>query len=417
MMTRKMDAVVGGADNSMRRIVSLAVLLVASASLAQDGLPERLLITTGQYVGPGARAQGLGGAYTGVADDYSAIWWNPAGLAQIKRIEMQGSISRTGYSNDASYFGIAREGSTSSMRINDAGFVFPVPVYQGALSFALGYSQVNAFDRRTRTEANRAPWRDFDELEDGRLGFWSFAGAVDVSPNLALGMGLQYWSGFDDYSLTGYSLVRGSEGPVENTIETDLKSFGANFGGLFRAGRFARIGAVFQTPMSMKIEENYSFDGDGGYSNYRMTYPAVVRLGGSVSPGRWLAAADLEYRDWTSMEFRDETPYTDVSKAEANQQIKDDYRSTTRLNLGGEYLLPGYGSRARIGYSFAPSNYRNAGGDDDQSILTFGVGVLVDRSVMLDAAYHFTGYTEKTTEGLTEDIRSSAAVFSLSYRM
>ena len=30
---------------------------------------------------PGARASGLGGAFTGVADDASAVFWNPAGLA------------------------------------------------------------------------------------------------------------------------------------------------------------------------------------------------------------------------------------------------------------------------------------------------------------------------------------------------
>src|SRR5574338_749306 len=29
----------------------------------------------------GVRAQGMGGAFVAVADDASAVWWNPAGLA------------------------------------------------------------------------------------------------------------------------------------------------------------------------------------------------------------------------------------------------------------------------------------------------------------------------------------------------
>ena len=29
----------------------------------------------------GTRAQGMGGAFVGVADDASAVYWNPAGLA------------------------------------------------------------------------------------------------------------------------------------------------------------------------------------------------------------------------------------------------------------------------------------------------------------------------------------------------
>lgn len=34
-------------------------------------------------MGVGARAMGMGGAFTAVADDASAVFWNPAGLAQL----------------------------------------------------------------------------------------------------------------------------------------------------------------------------------------------------------------------------------------------------------------------------------------------------------------------------------------------
>ena len=39
-------------------------------------------------VGGGARPVGLGDAFTSLADDVSAIYWNPAGLAQIKKTEV-----------------------------------------------------------------------------------------------------------------------------------------------------------------------------------------------------------------------------------------------------------------------------------------------------------------------------------------
>ncbi|MDR1474358.1 MAG: hypothetical protein LBS38_01540 [Endomicrobium sp.] len=38
--------------------------------------------------GVGARALGMGGAYTSLVDDVSAIYWNPAGFAQIKKYNM-----------------------------------------------------------------------------------------------------------------------------------------------------------------------------------------------------------------------------------------------------------------------------------------------------------------------------------------
>jgi hypothetical protein len=57
--------------NKMLRIFGcgLLALLTPSASLAQE------------FAAVGTRAAGMGGAFVGVADDATAIYWNPAGLA------------------------------------------------------------------------------------------------------------------------------------------------------------------------------------------------------------------------------------------------------------------------------------------------------------------------------------------------
>src|SRR5260370_21446854 len=45
----------------------------------------------------GVRAQGMGGAFTAVADDATAVWWNPAGLAGGSYFS---SILEYGHPND-----------------------------------------------------------------------------------------------------------------------------------------------------------------------------------------------------------------------------------------------------------------------------------------------------------------------------
>src|SRR5438067_11625902 len=57
------------------------VLIVSASSFAQTvpvAAPPLPLLSSGY----GATAEGMGGAFVAVASDLSAIYWNPAGLAQ-----------------------------------------------------------------------------------------------------------------------------------------------------------------------------------------------------------------------------------------------------------------------------------------------------------------------------------------------
>ena len=62
--------------------MSMALILLAGSAHADKYAAEFLRI------GVGARALGMGGAFTAVADDGSASYWNPAGLAMIDRPEL-----------------------------------------------------------------------------------------------------------------------------------------------------------------------------------------------------------------------------------------------------------------------------------------------------------------------------------------
>ncbi len=63
---------------SRYRSVLILSILLTSAGTAQDW----------NITGAGARAEGFGGAFIGIADDATAIVWNPAGLGQLERAEV-----------------------------------------------------------------------------------------------------------------------------------------------------------------------------------------------------------------------------------------------------------------------------------------------------------------------------------------
>lgn len=69
------------------------ILLVAVSLYAQSGPSSdrisKVGTTAGQFlkIGVSARALSMGGAFTSVANDVSTIYWNPAGLSQVKAHE------------------------------------------------------------------------------------------------------------------------------------------------------------------------------------------------------------------------------------------------------------------------------------------------------------------------------------------
>lgn len=76
-------------------LLAVAALGPAAAAHAQGGLgSQRAGTSSGTFlrIGVGARAVGLGESFVAVANDPSAIYWNPAGLAALLRREVAVSV-------------------------------------------------------------------------------------------------------------------------------------------------------------------------------------------------------------------------------------------------------------------------------------------------------------------------------------
>lgn len=113
--------------SSLRRIALgvLAGLALAAPARAQFSLGEqRAGTSSGTFlkIGVGARATGLGESFVAVANDPSAIYWNPAGLASVLRQEVL--FSHASWPGDVNYEHVA--------------FVLPSRRLGGSLAFQLG---------------------------------------------------------------------------------------------------------------------------------------------------------------------------------------------------------------------------------------------------------------------------------------
>ena len=106
-------------------LAGLLAVLAATPARAQFTLGEQRSGTaSGTFlkIGIGARATGLGEAFVAVANDPTAIYWNPAGLASIQRQEV--AVSHIEWPAD--------------IRFEHMAYVMPVKRLGGSLAFQFG---------------------------------------------------------------------------------------------------------------------------------------------------------------------------------------------------------------------------------------------------------------------------------------
>jgi len=81
----------------MKKIIILSVIILLSASLSAGRYAGEFMV-----IGSGVRSSGMGKAFTAIADDGSAIYWNASGIAQMRKTEI-GIMRAFLYNGLASY--------------------------------------------------------------------------------------------------------------------------------------------------------------------------------------------------------------------------------------------------------------------------------------------------------------------------
>ncbi len=439
-------------------MVILVVVGISSAQFSEDALRY-----SGRGNGVGTRALGMGNAYIGVSDDYSAVFWNPAGLAQMRRLEVMGGISNVGSSNDATFYSSKENATASSTSLDNLGFVFPFPTVQGSLVFAFGYNRISDFASASKlsgfnnqssiisslqTTIAEDPTGEFDipfntyltgpngytsikknvnqsaeKKETGNLGQWSFSGAIDIEENISFGVSLNIYSGQYDFTrnflesdngnLYNYNpsqaissdsaYLRFNKFYYDSYLNSELSGSNISLGFMYRTDLF-RVGLVGKGPTSIKVTETYTNEGQSVFdtglwtvkdpsskysysanNEYTVVSPWTFGIGASwyVIP-QLLIAADVDYTDWTQIEWADNS---DLEKR--NTTLQSGFRATANYHLGAEFDIPSTDIKVRGGYSLTPSPYKNDPSSFDQEMFSGGIGIFLQRNVVLDGAFAY----------------------------
>ncbi len=304
-------------NRTKRTLVFLVSLILVSSMALANGL---------NLNGIGARAAAMGGAFVGLADDYTAVYWNPAGLAFLnqKTFGLGGdAILPFAKYNMFDMFDMKSKSKVYPAGI--AGYFHPIneqlvvgvgaytPSGLGAAWSSTGYEQV----------AMAVGYPDAVILNDPVESYrWeSFLGAVTIAPTVAFrisdmvsigaSLNINYgifnlwqWGGLAEYADPYYFNLG------QQTLKLKGWGFGATFGLLVKPSEKFSFGATFRTPSKIKLSGTTTIEHlddlaapTSSDTDLEVTYPMWIAGGIAFKPIPELTFTfDAQYTNWKKLD-------------------------------------------------------------------------------------------------------------------
>jgi long-chain fatty acid transport protein len=384
----------------------------------------------------GAAAVGMGMAFTGKADDLSAIYYNPAGLTQLKGTHLYLGVS--GISPKATY---TRTGFAGEDTKND---LIPVPLF--AISTDLGGKLNNVvlafavnvpFGLRDKYDALGAQRYMSTNISLQDIYIGPYVG-WQVTPKVSIGGGVQYvYSTAEIESKVNYGgaiyqmmLQRNpamanpalNENPDYDGI-MEIKNISAsniagNIGILVKPTDKLNIGLSWRSGVKVGLEGDATltipatvtqltgFQTLKTKANTDVSLAQVVGIGFAYRPIEKLTiTSDLNWINWKAfknydIDFKDNTAYL------PDKPQPRDWKDTIAIRLGMEYwLAERYAVRAGYAFDQNPIPDKSLGPElptGDTHYVTLGFGYKWNK-LTLDVAYAHLFIKDRT---VTSSIRS-----------
>jgi len=381
-------------------ILFLYLLPHQSAAHIMPPPPQIKTASSFNPVGSGARALGWG-AFIAVADDATAISWNPGGLIQLKALEISfviKNVQRTEKNEFSDNPEAAGDESISQTDVNFFSIAYPFRFMNRNMIVSASYQRLYNFMRELNdvalpiqgTEYNTVldknlDWSgtehtDYDQ--SGDLSAVGLAYCIQVIPQLSFGFTLNCW---DDDMLNNeweenhHSNISVTYNELANPDSTVLpvfsvlynirekysfNGFNFNLGALWHKESFFRsndrlsVGLVFKSPFTADITRKTASDTSGemtenselientqfNYSDERtsdeeMDMPISYGIGVAYRfSDTFTMSGDIYRTHWNDFVIRN-SQGNERSPLTGKSVSESDINPTTQVRLGAEYIL------------------------------------------------------------------------------
>ena len=240
-------------------------------------------------VGYGARSLAMGGAFTPLGDGPAGMYWNPAGLADIKNGSLYFESYFLRYRNNTSYLEKLHVNPFNLSRFNGIGAIYPIATVRGSFVIGLGFNRIHHYDdlmsfsgysnannglefpinvdgQLLNYRFNQGVQRYEKIMSNGARDQITFSFGVALSPDLAAGLSISRMSGDESYDfefLQQDVADNFQEFPSDfmnyelfQSLSTKTKAMNIRAGLKYNFSPF-RFGFSIALPYNISVEENH----------------------------------------------------------------------------------------------------------------------------------------------------------------
>ena len=360
----------------------------------------------------GAAAMAMGGAFVALANNPSAVFHNPAGIAFLEGTQISLGTTLITSNSSLELTNLATTVETVSQWFYPSSFYISHKIND---RIAAGFGFFNPYGLGTKWPEEYA-LRFISTEDDMKTFFFNPVIAVKLDENFSVSVGVTYvygTLGFDRVNLIDLTAYGGSvyEAPIE--VKGTGDAFGLNAGALYRGENFS-LGFNWRGGFDLKFDGDLAVDNSNIPGVFQAAVPTEADVTTTLSIPHILGfgvafnlteslifTADLHYILWSSFEeFVLEVDYADPVPDDA-ETFEENWKDSYVIRGGFQYMVnENFALRAGFLYDKTPQPVETVDPilpDANRWAVTGGFGYKSGNFV-IDVAYQYEPFKDRTVE-------------------
>ena len=384
----------------------------------------------------GARAMGMSGAFTGLANDASAVYFNPAGITQLSGTHFMGGATLIAPTNKFD----GPTPLTTEWDMKSQTF-FPFNFYatrQLNENVFIGLGVNNPFGLGTKWDDN---WVGNELAIDTEVKTYFITPVIAYKFNDMFSI-----SAGPRFAIADVKIVRAANagaGEFQTEMNGNTTAWGFAVGALFRPSKQFQVGVNYQSEVKFDFEGTATSTPKGfnhpllgvfipypnGDITAPLTTPQNITAGIAVMPNEcWTITADYQYIGWSSydkleVDFKNYNSTNPLAPGGSVQSVNRNYQNTYILRAGAEYKASDVlALRGGVLYDHNPvedAYVEPTLPDADRVGINVGLGYKLSDKLSVDIAYLLLLFNDRTITnsnfGLNGTYKASASLVGLDF--